>query len=78
MASGAPVIGAPALTAARQRVGPFMARGTHEDLVVLKELAEAGKLTPAIDRVYPLREVPDGLRYVGTRGVRGKVVIRVA
>jgi NADPH:quinone reductase-like Zn-dependent oxidoreductase len=61
----------------RQRVGTFMARGTHEDLVVLKELAEAGKLTPAIDRVYPLREVPDALRYVGTRGVRGKVVIRV-
>jgi NADPH:quinone reductase-like Zn-dependent oxidoreductase len=61
----------------RQRVGTFMARGTHEDLVVLKELAEAGKLTPAIDRVYPLREVPDALRYVGTRGVRGKVVIQV-
>jgi len=31
-----------------------------------------------IDRTYPLREVPDALRYVGTRGVRGKVVINVA
>jgi NADPH:quinone reductase-like Zn-dependent oxidoreductase len=62
----------------RQRIGTFMARSTHEDMVVLKELAESGKLTPAIDRTYPLREVPDAVRYVGTRGVRGKVVIRVA
>ena len=62
----------------RQRIGTFMARSTHEDLVVLKDLAEAGKLTPVIDRTYPLREVPDALRYVGTRGARGKVVIKVA
>ena len=62
----------------RQRVGTFMARATHEDLVVLKELAEAGKLTPVIDRTYPLSEAPDALRYVGTRGARGKVVIKVA
>ena len=62
----------------RQRVGTFMARGKHEDLVVLKELAEAGKLTPVIDRTYPLSETPDALRSVGRRGVRGKVVIQVA
>lgn len=62
----------------RQRIATFMARGTHEDLVVLKELAEAGKLSPVIDRTYPLGEAPDALRYVGTRGVRGKVVIKVA
>ena len=61
-----------------QRVGTFMARGKHEDLVVLKELAEAGKLTPVIDRTYPLTETADALRYLGTRGARGKVVIRVA
>jgi NADPH:quinone reductase-like Zn-dependent oxidoreductase len=61
----------------RQRIGTFMARGTHEDLVVLKDLAEAGKLTPVIDRTYPLSETADALRYVGTRAVRGKVVISV-
>jgi NADPH:quinone reductase-like Zn-dependent oxidoreductase len=61
----------------RQRIGTFMARGTHEDLVVLKELAEAGKLTPVIDRTYLLSEVAAALRYVGTRGARGKLVIRV-
>ena len=62
----------------RQCVGSFLARVRHEDLVVLKELAEAGKLNPVIDRTYPLSEAPDALRYVGTRGARGKVVIKVA
>jgi NADPH:quinone reductase-like Zn-dependent oxidoreductase len=62
----------------RRRVGAFMARGNYEDLATLAELAEAGTLTPVIDRRYPLSEVPDALRYVGTRGARGKVVITVA
>jgi len=62
----------------KQRIPSFMARGKSEDLVALKELAEAGKLTPVVDRTYPLSEVPDALRYVGTRGTRGKVVIKVA
>jgi NADPH:quinone reductase-like Zn-dependent oxidoreductase len=61
----------------RQRIVTFVARGSYEDLVMLKELAEAGKLTPVIDRTFPLREAPDALRFVGTRGVRGKVVIKV-
>jgi NADPH:quinone reductase-like Zn-dependent oxidoreductase len=62
----------------KQRIPSFMARGKHEDLVALKDLAEAGKLSPVVDRTYPLSEVPDALRYVGTRGARGKVVIKVA
>jgi NADPH:quinone reductase-like Zn-dependent oxidoreductase len=61
-----------------QRIASFMARGRHEDLVVLKELAETGKLTPVIDRRYPLSEVPDAVRYVGTGDARRKVVINVA
>ena len=44
---------------------------------VLKELAEAGNLSPVIDRRYPLSAVPDALRYLGTRHARGKVVINV-
>ncbi len=68
---------------ARRRSGsqatvPFMARVRHHDLVALKELAESGKLCPVIDRQYPLRNVPDALRYLGTRGARGKIVIDVA
>ncbi len=60
------------------RIASFLARMRHEDLVVLKELVEAGKLSPVIDRQYPLSEVADALRYVGTGDARGKVVIRVA
>jgi NADPH:quinone reductase-like Zn-dependent oxidoreductase len=40
--------------------------------------AEAGKLSPVIDREYPLAGVPAALRYVGAGQARGKVVIRVA
>lgn len=55
----------------------FLARVTRDDLIALKELAEAGKLSPVIDRRYPLSGVPDALRYVGTRQARGKVVINL-
>ena len=61
-----------------QRLVPYLARIRHEDLVFLDELAEAGKLSPVIDRQYPLSEVPDAIRYVGTGQARGKVVIHVA
>jgi len=54
------------------------ARAGHEDLVALKELVEAGKLRPVIDRTYTLREVPDAFRYFATGRVGGKVVIRIA
>ncbi|MBI3981797.1 MAG: NAD(P)-dependent alcohol dehydrogenase [Gemmatimonadetes bacterium] len=60
-----------------QRVS-FLARVRTGDLVALKELAEAGKLSPAIDRQYPLSEVPHALRYLGTRQARGKLVISVS
>jgi NADPH:quinone reductase-like Zn-dependent oxidoreductase len=48
-----------------------------EDLLFLKELVEAGKLMPAIDRSYPLRDVPAAIRYLEAGYARGKVVITV-
>lgn len=62
----------------KQRIGSHMARIKQADLIVLKEFAEAGKLTPVIDRTYALSEVADALRYQSTRGVRGKLVITVS
>ena len=49
----------------------------HEDLLVLKELVESGKLAPVIDKTYPLRETPAALGYIEEGHTRGKVVISV-
>lgn len=46
-----------------------------EDVVLLKELVEAGKISTVIDRTYPLADVPQALRYLQGGGARGKVVI---
>jgi NADPH:quinone reductase-like Zn-dependent oxidoreductase len=47
----------------------------QKDLVYVKELLEAGKVVPVIDRRYPLSELPEALRYYGQGHARGKVVI---
>ena len=54
-----------------------MATITNEDLVVIKQLVEAGTLRPAIDREYPLSDAIEAVRYVGTGQARAKVVITV-
>ena len=60
-----------------QRMIWFLAQQTKEDLAVLKELIEAGKVTPVIDRIYPLSETADAIRYLEAGHARGKVVITV-
>lgn len=47
----------------------------QEDVAFLKELIEAGRVAPVIDRRYPLSEVPEALRYLEEGQARGKVVI---
>ena len=62
----------------KQRVVVFIASGPfNENLLTLKQLIEAGKITPVIDRTYPLSETADAIRYAETERVRGKVVITV-
>jgi NADPH:quinone reductase-like Zn-dependent oxidoreductase len=61
----------------RQKLRPLVSKETSEDLLVLKELIEAGKVTPVIDRTYPLSEAPDAIRYLAEGHARGKVVITV-
>ncbi len=53
------------------------AKPKQEDLVFVSQLLEAGEVVPVIDRRYPLREVPEALRYYGQGHSRGKVVITV-
>src|SRR5712691_3441651 len=47
-----------------QRLVALVAKRSKEDLQVLKELIEAGKVTPVVDRTYPLSDVPEAVRYV--------------
>jgi len=47
----------------------------NKDLALMKELFEAGRVKPVIDKRYPLSEVPEALRYFGEGHARGKVVI---
>jgi NADPH:quinone reductase-like Zn-dependent oxidoreductase len=77
-ASGGRVIGAHVLNRfVSHRLRPFLVSPTFEDLIVLKELIEAGKVTPVIDRTYPLSDVPEAIRYLEEGHTRGKVVIAV-
>jgi NADPH:quinone reductase-like Zn-dependent oxidoreductase len=58
-----------------QRLTTYVASENHTDLLVLKELIEAGKVTPAIDRGYSLAETAKAIQYVEEGHARGKVVI---
>lgn len=60
-----------------QRLRPFVSKEKNGDLVVLKDLIEAGKITPVIDQTYPLRKAPDAMRHLEEGHSRGKVVITV-
>ncbi len=60
-----------------QGMGGFVSVKKNEWLGVLTELIEAGKLTPVIDRTYPLSEVPEAIRYLAEGQVLGKVVITI-
>ena len=60
-----------------QRLVPFVAKNDAASLVLLGELAEAGKIRPVIDRQFPLSEAAEAIAYVGAGRARGKVVIKV-
>jgi NADPH:quinone reductase-like Zn-dependent oxidoreductase len=58
-----------------QTIVPFMASRSQKDLLTLGELLETGRVTPVIDRIYPLAEVPEAIRYLELGHARGKVII---
>jgi len=61
---------------ASQKLVPFfLAKTSKEDLAIMHELMQSGKVTPAIDRRYTLSEVPEAIRYLEARHARGKVII---
>ena len=60
-----------------QNLRSFINSENYQDMIVLTELIEAGKVTPVIDRTYPLTEVPKAIRYLEEGHARGKLVITV-
>lgn len=59
----------------KRKLLTVLARSKREDLITLRELMEAGKVAPVIDRRYRLNEVPEAIRYLEEGHARGKVVI---
>jgi NADPH:quinone reductase-like Zn-dependent oxidoreductase len=74
-----PVVKALAVSlVARQQLRPSVKFQNRDDLVALKELVEAGKVTPVIDGTYPLSGTPDAINRVASGHARGTVVITLA
>ncbi|GIF75154.1 NAD(P)-dependent alcohol dehydrogenase [Asanoa siamensis] len=61
----------------RQRIVVLSTAPGRQHLEALRAHAEAGRLTPVIDRTYPLKDVPEAMRYLETEHARAKVVITV-
>jgi NADPH:quinone reductase-like Zn-dependent oxidoreductase len=61
----------------RQNLRTYVARPSRQNLAELKEMVESGRITPAIDRTYPLGEVPEAMRYFSEEHARAKIVITV-
>jgi NADPH:quinone reductase-like Zn-dependent oxidoreductase len=61
----------------RKQVRFFLAKINRKDLICLKDLLEAGKVVPVIDRRYPLSESAEALRYLEKGHAQGKIVITV-
>jgi NADPH:quinone reductase-like Zn-dependent oxidoreductase len=61
-----------------QRIVVLDTKSRAQDLQCLTELIEAGKVTPVIDRTYPLKDAAEAIRYLETGHVRGKVVVSVS
>ncbi len=61
-----------------RRIGMMgVSNANKEDLLLIKDLLETGKVVPVIDRRYPLRETAEAIRYLETLHARGKVIINV-
>jgi NADPH:quinone reductase-like Zn-dependent oxidoreductase len=61
-----------------QRLRPLPSRQNREELLAVTGLIQDGKLTPVVDRTYPLADTAEGLRHVEQGHARGKIVVAVA
>jgi NADPH:quinone reductase-like Zn-dependent oxidoreductase len=65
------------LSRLKRHLRPLASEPNQGDLQFVAELIEAGKITPVIDKTYPLSEVPEAIRYLHEGQARGKIVIAV-
>lgn len=84
MAGGTPaqifqalLLGAWLSRSGNQSMGALTAKASQKDLVFIKELIEADRVIPVIDRRYPLEEAAGAYRYLGQGHARGKIVLTV-
>jgi NADPH:quinone reductase-like Zn-dependent oxidoreductase len=61
----------------RHRVVVVTAKPSADNLAALRDLIEAGKISPMIDRTYPLREAPKAISYVEREHATAKVILTV-
>jgi NADPH:quinone reductase-like Zn-dependent oxidoreductase len=61
----------------QKKMGSFLQRSNQKDLIFIKELLEAGKVKPIIDKIYKLSEVREAFRYFAEGHAQGKVVMTV-
>jgi NADPH:quinone reductase-like Zn-dependent oxidoreductase len=60
-----------------QKIGMILADLNHNDLALLADLMQSGKVKPVIDRTYKLSDVPEAIKYLEQGHARGKVVVSV-
>jgi NADPH:quinone reductase-like Zn-dependent oxidoreductase len=61
----------------KQKMRMMLARVTHEDLAVMADLMQSGKVTTVVDRTYNLGRLPEALAYLETGRARGKVIVTI-
>lgn len=62
------------ITGSRKMI-PHFGKPSKDDVIFVKDLVEAGKVTPVIDRIYPLKEVAEAHRYMEKGHARGKIIV---
>jgi NADPH:quinone reductase-like Zn-dependent oxidoreductase len=60
-----------------QKFAQYRTKSSKQDLIMLGELIQAGKVSPVIERTYKLSEAPEALRYLNEGHARGKITITV-
>ena len=62
---------------ASQKFAFFIAKFNREDMLVLKDLLETGKLKPFVEQMYPMTKIADAMRHLGMGHAKGKIVVEI-